>query len=261
MFGNYLKAMILKTCIVASGESYQESAAWAAATYRMVMPEMQVVVLVPSEENEHPQLISHRDKFGFAIARFEFAKVSDKKLTSQLKCQGFLNALNHIERNEILLLADADTVCCRPIILGEKDEKVILSGSIGMAVDVRDRHTNRRKAPWFLPRDIRQAYVNSGVIFSAAACGDMFLRFEELSRTPNFLRGPFNDQKVINYALGKYFPGRLVVLDPRFNGLRRRANEDTVIKHFAGGAGKLNSGQGRRKRMHQEACAAVVAAY
>jgi hypothetical protein len=81
------------------------------------------------------------------------------------------------------------------------------------------------------------------------------LFFQNLSDEPLFLTGPFNDQKVINFALGKHFPGLLVPLDRKLNTMGPVCQK-TVIAHFAGGAGNL--AQHKRRHDHEQMCVTVL---
>src|SRR5262249_46992000 len=127
---------------------------------------------------------------------------------------------------------------------------------IGLAPDIEDHHSRNPADPWYLPPAERLPYVNSGVILASKRAQGLFERFCELSGQEAFLRGPFNDQKVINFALGKYFRDKLFLLDKAFNDIGRAFSTRTIIGHFAGGAGYL--AKQPRKRAHQTACAGLV---
>jgi hypothetical protein len=141
----------------------------------------------------------------------------------------------------------------------------IHQGSIALVPDIQDRHDEETTPadPWYLVPQERLAYVNSGVIAAGSASLGLFEKFRELSEQPAFLRGPFNDQKVINFALGRHFRDRLALLDERFNYIHRpgqfqRPPEGTVIGHCAGGAGWISYANGYRKRAHQKICESIL---
>jgi len=247
-----------RVVLIASGPEYQEAAARAAATYvRQTSNPEGVSVLVPESESLISQLKEFARKYGFQIARFPFRQVSQHKFTSQLKCQAFWSAVSQLASDELLLIADADTVCLKPLVWPPEIRSEIMGGRIGLAADIEDHHFQQPSDPWYLTPEERSAYVNSGVILTARSALPMFEKFREMSAQPRFLHGPFNDQKVINFALGKYFRGRLLLLDQAYNGIHRPP-ETTIIGHCAGGAGCLGSERDWRKAMHQEMCAGVL---
>ena len=245
--------------IITSGAHYQEAAAWSAPTYaRHPEHRGRVTVLLPKGEAASRLLKSHARKFDFSIGRFPFLPVSEAKLTSQLKCQAGLFVVSDLKPGEFVFFVDADTCCYKPLEVPREVEAEILSGRIGLVPDIKDRHFQSPEVPWYLHPRERLPYVNSGVIVAAAPALDMFQRFCEFSKQPDFLHGPFNDQKIINFALGRYFRKRLTLLDAIYNQIgAANWTASTVIQHFAGGAGNL--GRHSRKFTHQEACAKVLA--
>jgi hypothetical protein len=122
--------------------------------------------------------------------------------------------------------------------------------------DIADHHSQTPTDPWYLTAKERLTYVNSGVIFASLGSLELFRTFRDLSGQDDFLRGPFNDQKIINFALGKYFSDRLRLLDEVYNQIRQPFPPATIIGHFAGGAGYL-AGQSR-KLAHQQTCSEVL---
>jgi hypothetical protein len=243
--------------MIASGEDYQEAAAWAAPTYaRQVARPARVSVLLPRGETPLPLLKAHARKFGFKIREFSFRPVGETKFTSQLKCQAFWFALFHSRPGEILFLVDADTYCLKPLKLSAGIQSAILGGKIGLAPDIEDRHFRSPADPWYLTPEERTTYVNSGVILASRASLDMFKTFRGLSRQPPFLQGPFNDQKVINFALGKYFRNKLLLLSEAYNAIDDRVSSATIIGHCPGGAGRLGSHP--RKQVHLRICAGLL---
>ncbi len=247
----------LRVVIIASGQDYQEAAAWAAPTFARNLPESKnVSVLLPDQEAVIDPLEDHSLKFGFQIERFPLLAAKDEMFTSPLKCQAFLFAVSHLHPDELLFLVDADTCCLKPLHVAPEIEAEIAQGKIGLAPDIEDRHFQKETDPWYLAPEERTPYVNSGVILAAATSLDLFKSFQELSKQPLFLHGPFHDQKVINFALGKQFRNRLVLLDNIYNGINPFLSARTLIAHFAGGAGFL--GSQARKTAHQELCCGVL---
>jgi hypothetical protein len=243
--------------IIASGKDYQEAAAWAAPTYtRQVVRPDYVSVLLPRRERPSALLKTHAQKFGFKIRQFPFRPVGEAKFTSQLKCQAFCFALSESRNGEILFLVDADTYCVKPLTLSSDIQSAILGGKIGLAPDIEDRHFRAPTAPWYLNPEERTTYVNSGVILASRASLDMFKTFRKLSRQPPFLHGPFNDQKVINFSLGKHFRNRLLLLSEIYNAINNRTSSATIIGHCPGGAGRLGSHP--RKQVHLGICAGLL---
>jgi hypothetical protein len=243
--------------ITASGAAYQEAAAWAAATFAANASKQQrVSVLVPAKEPLTKLLSSQARKFGFDIARFSFRQISDEKYTSQLKCQAYAAAVSQLKDDDLVLFADADTCCLREITLPVRVLRAVLPGNVGMVRDIADRHFRSPQAPWYLAPAHRLIYVNSGVILASGRSLELFRKFLELSQRPEFLCGPFNDQKVINYALGMHFRERLVLMQRKHNWIGPPFAPSTVVAHYAGGAGWL--GQQRRKAEHQAHCAEVI---
>jgi len=248
-----------QVAIIASGQAYQEAAAWAAATYvRQIQPPGAVSVLLPRREPLVRRLRLHARRFGFVLDRFPLRRVSEAKFTSQLKCQAFWHAVSRLRDGQLVLLADADTCCLQPLCLAPEAQAGILGGKIGLAPDIVDRHFRSPADPWYLPPAQRAVYVNSGVIVAGRKSLPLFTTFRRLSKQKRFLHGPFNDQKVINYALGRRFRERLVLLDRAFNELRQFHDPRTVIAHCAGGAGNLGHHPAGRQTLHQQLCAAVL---
>jgi len=249
----------VRVVIIASGEPYQEAAAWAAPTYSNYLPQSdRLSVLLPDEEIMLDELKLHSKTFGFSLERFPFRPVSEKKFTSQLKCQAYVFAVSHLKKDELLFLVDADTCCFKPFAVSLKVKSAIRSGKIGLVPDIADHHSETPTDPWYLAPHERLPYVNSGVILTSKSALPLFKIFRELSERPDFLQGPFNDQKVINFALGKYFRDKLVLLDRVYNRIGEAFSEDTIIGHCAGGAGWL--GTQKRKVSHQNICAGLLGA-
>lgn len=198
----------INVAIICSGKDYQFAAALAAATYRKQMAgEGAVIVYLPAGEKRAEQLIHLADRYSFGIHAFPFVRVSDRKYTSQLKCQGFYEAVQSVPDGELLLLADADTYCRKPIDIDDAACQQLLAGKLGMVRDVMERHEKRQKAWWYVEPERRLPYVNSGVIFTSHLASPLFDRFREMAMDPLFLSGPFNDQTIINVALANEFRG------------------------------------------------------
>jgi len=247
----------LRVAIIACGQAYQEAAAWAACTFARPAADVdEVSVLLPEQETEIKALKIRSKSFCFSLQKFPFRPISEKKFTSQLKCQAYLFAVSQLNEGDLLFLVDADTCCLKPLVVPPDVESAIRSGKIGLASDIADHHSRNPADPWYLAPTERLTYVNSGVILVSRHAQGLFERFCELSQQEDFLRGPFNDQKVINFALGKYFRDKLLLLDKAFNDIGRAFSTRTMIGHFAGGAGYL--AKQPRKRAHQTACGVLV---
>jgi hypothetical protein len=250
---------MLRVNIIASGNEYQEAAAWAAPTYTQQVSRPDLVsVLLPARQRLLPLLKSHSQEFGFRIGRFPFRLTSPHKFTSQLKCQAFWFAVSQLRKDDLLFLVDADTFCARPLRLSPDIEAAIRGGKVGLAQDIVDRHFQRPTDPWYLAPKERAAYVNSGVILASRGSSTLFGTFLRLSKQRRFLHGPFNDQKVINFAMGKYFRDKLVVLDNTFNAISQHGSPATIIGHCAGGAGYFGNHGGGRKLVHRKLCADLL---
>jgi len=247
---------MFKIIIIASGNAYQHAAALAASTFAVHLNAPGTVcVLLPDSEESSP-LLKHCSKdFSFAVERFPFTAKYREKFTSQLKCQAYAWRTRGLGHNEIALFADADTCCLQPIQLPMSVTTEIMSGRVGMARDITDRHFTDPSVPWYLAPEERSMYVNSGVIFASNAAQVFFECVQHLSEQPRFLTGPLNDQKVINYALGKHFPGLLVSIERKFNTMGPVCAE-TVVAHFAGGAGHL--ARQKRRHDHEQMCLRVL---
>jgi len=243
---------ILHIMITAAGGAYQRAAAASAATFAIHnASNARISVLLPSTERISSHLRQHSRQFGFAVQKFPFDPGNPDYITSWLKCQAFVWALERVALDDLALFADADTCCLKPIRLGLGIQKKILRGRIGMVLDIVDRHFEDPKVPWYLTPRERRPYVNSGVIFAANASLPFFQFILKLSREPRFLKGPFQDQKVLNFAFGKHFPNTLLLVPRRFNAICSCA-ADTAITHFAGGAGLL--GKQSRAADHLKTC-------
>jgi hypothetical protein len=247
----------LKIGLIACGDEYQTAAAWAAATYTRFLPNPSAVsIWVPKWERLKPRIQANAKRYGFQIRKFRLKLVSYLKFTSQLKCQGFLAAASELREDELLLLVDADTFCRRALSFSVEVLAVVQGGGIALAPDLIDRHIVNPKDPCYLAPEERVSYVNSGVILAGKKSLSMFRKFRELSERPRFLRGQFNDQKVINYALGKYFKGRLALLGREYNHMRDHAGSGALIGHCTGGAGCLS--RQPRETVHRRICRALL---
>jgi len=215
-----------------------------------------VSVYVPEQEPITLQLSENSARFGFAVKRFKLQLISAHKYTSQLKCQGFVQALMDVPDDRLLLIVDADTYCLKPVHFEEEIIQEVRTGKIAIVPDVADRHENKPGRPWFLAKEKRLRYVNSGVILATNKALPLFERFLALAKDPQYLDGPFNDQNIINFALGEFFPKSLILLDKRFNGMARYLNDQTVIGHFAGGAGRIH----QRQTRHRDECDKIIGA-
>jgi hypothetical protein len=245
----------IRVVIIASGPVYQDAAALSASTFALV-GRLETTVLLPLEEQPTELLAKQKLAAGFEIKKFPLKLVSDRKFTSQLKCQGYFAALHAARNDEILLFADADTVCLRPFLLPIRIKQMLFKGQIALVPDIANNHSKNPDDPWHLPINEQLTYVNSGVLIAAREALPLFERFVELSQQPAFLNGPFNDQKVINFALGKFFRSNLVLMNRRYNSIGRAFPNGTIIGHFAGGAGHLE--HQRRRLLHHEACHLIL---
>ncbi len=248
---------MLQVIITAAGSPYQRAAAAAAATFAVHCgADTRVSVLLPSGERASAHLRRQARQFGFATQKFPFIPGDPGYLTSWLKCQAFVWVLERLPSDDLALFADADTCCLKPVRLAAALKKRILCGHVGLAPDIVDRHFEDPKVPWYLTPQERRTYVNSGVIFAGRRSLPFFQFILKLSKDPRFLQGPFQDQKALNFAFGKHFPKTLVLVPRQFNAICSCA-EDTVISHFAGGAGLL--GKQSRSADHLKMCSRELA--
>jgi hypothetical protein len=247
----------LRIALIVSGTDYQKSAALSAATYRTQMGDYTPIgICLPKGERITSELTTAVSDYDLELTRFPLRLVTSEKFTSQLKCQGLLAALDALEEDRLLLVVDADTYCLRPIRFPQEIVNRIREGAIGFVQDVEDRHDQRPNVPWFLPKEQRLPYVNSGVILASRSAFAIVKRFAEYASDRAYLKGPFNDQNIINCALGRNFRDRLALLDKRFNGMQGYFNEQTVIAHVSGGAGKLRLQQ--RDIVHRNECLRII---
>jgi hypothetical protein len=245
---------MISVATVASGPTYQRAAGLAMATFRSRASDVgSLSVYVPNGELIDGDLRHLSIVYSFNIEKFDYTLVAKQKFVSQLKCQWFVIALRNSDRRNPILLVDADTYCRGELAFSAELCEAIKSGRVGMVPDVKDRHTENESRPWYVPVRDRPLYVNSGVILASSAALDVFEEAESLSRTRAFLRGPFNDQKVLNFVLGTRFQSRLLYLDKKYNGMRLFRNDSTIIGHCAGGAGLMNTGV-RRTINHERIC-------
>jgi len=243
--------------IIASGDGYQETAAWAAPTYvRQVGTIATVSVFVPEGEAHSDLLRAHSEKFAFRICTFPFVPTAKVKFTTQLKCQGFSFAISQIRNEDLVLFVDADTCCLRSFNLPSKWESAVLRGDIGLVPNRLNFHEQNPKVPWYLLPEEQLAYLNSGVILASMNTADIFKQFLELSSMPEFSLGRFNDQLVINYIIGKFCRHRLLLMDKAYNTEAKLIQADTIIGHFLGGAGDL--GKRNRKEKHKAKCLNIL---
>src|SRR5262245_39972540 len=139
----------MRVVIVASGEAYQQAAAFSARTYLTQSPNAEVFVLVPEGEPLSNELAHSHRKSRFNLERFPFRPISERKFTSQLKCQAFVHALS-VFRGELIAFVDADTCCLKNILVPAETAQRLKNGSIAMVPDIADRHFMCRNAPWYL---------------------------------------------------------------------------------------------------------------
>ena len=248
---------MLTVAIIASGTDYQAAAALTAATFARHVPvPAGVSVWLPEGEFQQDGLAIAGMKHGFVMRHFPFRQVSDQKFTSQLKCQAFVAAVARTQPDDLLFIVDADTCCLQPLAVPEAIAQAVLGGKLALAPDIEDRHFPSPEDPWYLPPEGRLPYVNSGVILTGRRALDLFVEFRDLSEQPRFLHGPFNDQKVINYALGKSHRHRFVALPAEYNAIL--PHPQPLITHFAGGAGELGRPGNSRKETHRQLCHRVL---
>jgi len=235
---------------------YQHAAALAASTFGVQVASHGLVSVLLPEGEEPSGLLTHCSKeFRFAIEAFPFTAKSQQKFTSRLKCQAYAWQITKLDQDDLVLFADADTCCLKPIQLPTNVPVELQAGRVGLVPDIQDGHFLDPSVPWYLAPEERSVYVNSGVILASARARAFFECAQNLSFEPRFLIGPFHDQKVINYALGKHFPGLLLPLDRKLNNIGP-VEGDTVIAHLAGGAGFL--GLQQRRLDHEHMCLSVL---
>lgn len=246
---------MIRVAIIASGAEYQEAASWAAATYSRVLGPNRVSVLLPSPEHPLSLLQAQASEHAFNIQEFPFTANREARFACQLKCQGFLFALTRLcGEGDTLFLVDSDTCMVSAPLIQSDTSSAIMAGAIGMVQDIKNHHRKYSAFSWYLRKREFLPYVNSGVIVTSRKSMDMFETFVRLSEQPHFLDGPFNDQAVINFALGRYFRNRLVLLDKCFNRISWSLIEHTTIGHFAGGIGAFGNHPRGRKTSHAAAC-------
>ena len=248
---------MLRVTVIASGNVYQMAAASAASTFALFAHNpSSVSVLVPVGERISRSLRRQSLQFGFSIERFPFdGDLGEENFTGRLKCTAFAWKLEQLKAGEIALFADADTACLRKVRLPKAIKRQILLSQVGMVPDIKDRHCLDSAAAYYLASKNRCVYVNSGVIFASRKSLGFFETVRQLANNPEVLAGPFQDQNAINFAFGRYFPKTLLPLDKKFNAIQE-FNKQTVIAHFAGGAGLL--GQHVRKSKHLKTCSRVI---
>jgi hypothetical protein len=249
---------VLAVAIVASAPAYQRAASWAAATFAIhARSPDSVSVLVPQQEPICVCLQRRSRHFGFSVERFPLTARRPANFTGWLKCQAFVWKLRRISDSDVVLFADADTACLKAIRLPSLTKREISTGQIGLVADIADHHCRTHGVPCYLRPKERQTYVNTGVLFAAKRSIRFFELVLSLAKRPGFLDGPFQEQKIINFALGRHYPSHLTVLDKKFNAMRI-VDARTVIAHFAGGAGRLET-QPRRHR-HVRFCSEILEA-
>ena len=243
---------MLAITIIASGADYQRAVALAAATYAVhSSPVKSVTVLLPGVEKPLRVLRKYSKAFRFDVEHFPFAQRDARSKTTFLKCEAFVWKTARLREGDLALFADADTCCVKPIRMPTAARQRILAGAVGMSADVEDRHFNDPREPGYLYPHERATYVNSGVMFASRNSISFFRKVLDLAMEPRFQIGPYHDQKVINYGLGRHFRDRLVLMDTRYNSISA-INQNAIIVHFAGGAGYF--GRHPRSRLHARLC-------
>jgi hypothetical protein len=198
-----------------------------------------------------PVVSAKSRQFGFVVERFDFSFERHADYTTKLKCAAFAWQIGRTDAKDIVLFADADTCCLKPVRLTVVERSLVTAGKVGMAPDVVDWHCNDPSLPLYLTKEKRRTYVNSGVIFASCKSLPFFEYLRSLANDPRFLTGPFHDQELINYAFGSLFRDTLLLLDRKFNRIGS-VSDSTVIAHLAGGAGWLN--EHPRKEVHLRLC-------
>src|SRR5579859_3017587 len=127
----------LKVAIIAAGQAFQNTAAWAAATYTRCLPDANSIsVFLPNRERQTSLLKTHSRKFTFKVEMFPFASDEARDKVTQIKLQAFLHITSRLTSHELAFLVDADTCCCRPLRVERKVQDAVFSGQIGFVTDV-----------------------------------------------------------------------------------------------------------------------------
>ena len=244
--------------IIAAGNEYQIAAAWAAPTYMKYLPQGGMVSVLLSDEEKPLELLKkHSELFGFAIKTFPFEAERSAKYIMQLKCRALFHVVSHLKSNELLFYVDADTCCCRPLTFESQFTKAAFAGKICFAPDLRDRHENNVRMPWYLSPGERDTYVNAGVMLTTACALDMFKLFLDISKRKQFSNPPYGDQTIINYVFGKYHNGRLFLLNRDYNEMRYSIPTSTkFVAHFPGG--KAPQDLSKKFARHKNLCIEIL---
>jgi len=232
----------VRTAIIASGAAYLRAAGLAAATVRLRSGlDGTIEIWVPRGEDVaaiEPAI----GPFELTLRRFDHQPRAPKPV-AHLK----LGALVAMGDGPLLVL-DADVCCQRPVEL-----PALLAGQVAGVRDRRDG-SPRVGDPWHVP-GVRP-YVNSGVLLWGPQTIDLRASLLDFADDPGLLGGPFEDQRVLNYALQGTFADRLVLLPPTLNAIRWRWPRRAVLRHFAGGAGRYAERRGGGR--HARACRRIV---
>jgi hypothetical protein len=246
--------------IVASGGGYQISAGLAGATYRIhLAQETPITVFVPVGEELQVELQAYAAEYKLGVARFR-PSASAETSPGRLKCCAFVEMLSKQDVMSPLLIVDADTYCLRDFSFENETIIKIKSGFVGFVRDTCDRHPENSEVPWFLPKDRRLTYVNSGVILTARSASDIFDRFSEIADEDRFRQTPFHDQTVINFVIGAEFPKRVLFLNPIYNAIdpANSTAATLAIGHLAGGLGDFRDTNHHRFRAFRAMCMRIL---
>ena len=113
----------------------------------------------------------------------------------QLKCQAFAWQAARLSHEEIVLFADADTCCLKPVRLPLAARQEISFGGVGLVGDVRDHHFREPSHPCYLPPEERCVYVNSGIIFASRRALPFFECVRDFSGDSRFWVGRFTTKR------------------------------------------------------------------
>lgn len=110
---------MLIVVITATGDQYQRAGSLAAVTYRLRNPTSRVRVSVALPESERPTTVLRclASRFRFDYVQFPFVPISARQITTQVKTQAFLYFAETAATDNVLIYADADTFCLKPILL------------------------------------------------------------------------------------------------------------------------------------------------
>ena len=232
--------------MVASKPKFIQAAKLAKDTFKKSMGNVDVKIYLPRYEETDGDIDAQY---------FTFTNDKSLRYATQLKPQGYLQAVKDLEDDQVAMLCDSDVYCIRQFSFSQEVLEIVRQGKIAIVPEPWNRYGslhNNPDRPDYIPEEKRLTYANTGVMLATNKAVDIFERFVELSKEPGFSLGPLHDQTLINWSLCMDFPERVIYLDKSYNGICTTHPGTTRIGHNGQGVG---IGIAR----HETVCNAILA--